>query len=131
MHVRWRIWVPVVAILLVAGAGWLVLTTYERAMVGPRHEFALADRPPFLTEELAVAKAREALARDVPEPGAWTLAPDGRTTAPDGRRDDFMARNGINPNQGMVVFRGPGGQSRGVSVELLSDRVVCQSGRGK
>lgn len=131
MRVRWRIWVPVVAVLLVVGVGWLGLSTFERAMVGPRHEFALADRPAFLTEELAVAKAREAMALDVPDPAAWVLASDGRTTAPDGRRDEFMARDGINPNQGMVVFRGPGGQSRGVSVELVGGRVVCQSGRGK
>ena len=131
MRVRWRIWVPVVAVLLVVGVGWLGLSTFERAMVGPRHEFALADRPAFLTEELAVAKAREAMALDVPDPAAWVLASDGRTTAPDGRRDEFMARDGINPNQGMVVFRGPGGQSRGVLVELVGGRVVCQSGRGK
>ena len=131
MRVRWRIWVPVVAVLLVVGVGWLGLSTFERAMVGPRHEFALADRPAFLTEELAVANAREAMALDVPDPAAWVLASDGRTTAPDGRRDEFMARDGINPNQGMVVFRGPGGQSRGVLVELVGGRVVCQSGRGK
>ncbi|WP_261360944.1 hypothetical protein [Gemmata massiliana] len=42
-----------------------------------------------------------------------------------------MARNGSNPNQGMVVFRGPGGQWRGTSVELVGDRVMCQSSRGK
>lgn len=131
MRVRRRIWVPVVAALLVVGVVRLALSAFERAMVGPQHEFALSDRPPFLTEELAVAKAREAMARDVPDPAAWVLATDGRTTAPDGRRDEFMARNVINPNQGMVVFRGPGGQSRGVSVELVGDRVVCQSSRGK
>ncbi len=131
MHVRWRIWVPLVAILLVVGAGWLGLRSFARAMVGQRHEFALPDRPPFLTDELAVAKAWEALALDVPDPGAWQVHPDNRTVAPDGRRDEYLSRNGINPNHGMVIFRGPGGQSRGVSVELLGDRVVCQSSRGK
>src|SRR5262249_60961804 len=97
MRVRWRIWVPLIAILLVVGTGWLGLRTFERAMVGPRHEFALADRPPFLTEELALARAREALARDVPDPAAGVLAPDGRTIAPDRRRGDCLARPRIHP----------------------------------
>ena len=131
MRVRWRIWVPTLALVSIAGAGWAARAAFERAMAGPRYEFALADRPPFLTEELALAKAREALALDVPTSGAWVLAADGRTTAPDGRRDEFLSRNGINPNQGLVVFRGPGGQSRGVSVELVGDCVICQSSRGK
>jgi hypothetical protein len=131
MRVRWRIWVPVVAILLMTALGWLGLAMFDRALVGPRHEFDLVERPPFLTEQLAIAKAREALALDVPDPDAWVLAPDGRTTAPNGCRDEFLSRNGINPNQGSVVFRGPGSQSRCVSVELVGDRVVCQSARGK
>jgi hypothetical protein len=122
---------PVVAVVIVVGAGWLGLLAFERALVGPRHEFAPTDRPPFLTEELAVAKAREALALDVSDPDAWVLGADGRTTAPDGRRDEFLSRNGIDPNQGLVVFRGPGGQSRGVAVELVGDRVICQSSHGK
>lgn len=130
MRVRWRIWVPILALLFAVGAGWAALAAFERAMVGPRHEFSLTDRPPFLTEELAIAHARAALSRDVPDPTAWQANPDGRTMAPDGRRDEYLSRNGLNPNLGSVTFRGPDGQ-RCVSVELAGDCIVCQSSRGK
>jgi hypothetical protein len=131
MRVGWRIWVPVAAVLLFVGVGWLALVGFKQGMVGPRREFVLSDRPPFLTDELALTKARETLALDVPDPTAWRAHPDNRTAAPDGRRDEYLSRNGLNPNLGTVVFRGPGGQSRFVSVELVGDKVVCQSARGK
>jgi len=130
MHVRWRIWVPLVAVLLVVVAVWLGLSAFERALAGPRHEFALADRPAFLTEQVALAKAREALALDGLDPTEWQAHPDERTTAPDGSRDEYLSRNGLNPNQGSLAFRGPGGQ-RFLSVELAGDRIICESSWGK
>lgn len=127
MRLRKRVWLPVLAAVTVVGLGRLWLYAFERALVGPPHTFVLAEQPAFLTEELALAKAREALAREVSDAEAWAPVPDDRTAAPDGRRDEYLSRNGTNPNQGSFVFRGPGKRSRGMSVELVGDRVVCQS----
>ena len=131
MRPRWRTWMPFLAVLLAGGVFWLWADYSLRALVGPRHEFTVANPPAFLTEELALAKAREALALDVPDDDEWEVKPDGRSTAPDGRRDEYLSRNTINPNQGSVVFRKPGKPWRSVSVELIGDRVVCQSAQAK
>jgi hypothetical protein len=131
MHVRWRIWVPVFAALV--GVAWVVLSVaaFHRGLVGPPREFTLADRPLFLTEQLALVKARATLALDGLDPADWQAYPDDRTAAPDGRRDEYLSRDGLSPNLGSVMFRGPRGQIRFVSVELAGDRVICQSSRGK
>ena len=135
MRMRRRIRLVLLAVALPIGAVCLAVYAYafalQRVLVGPEHEFTLPDRPAFLTEELAIAYAREALARDVPDAAAWELHPDGRSTAPDGRRDVYLSRNTLNPNLGSVVFEGPTGRRRSVSVELRGDRMVCQGSWGK
>jgi len=102
-----------------------------RAGIGPNHTFRLAERPTFLTEELALAKAREALDLDGLGAADWTLNEERRTAAPNGRTDEFMVRNEHNPDRGVFRFqRGPR-DSRFVSVELHGDEVVCQTYQGK
>src|SRR5262245_35867586 len=121
MGARQRVMLALLAIVAVVGAVAFAVDTLQRARIGPHHEFLIADPPPFLTESLAMTKAREALALDVADPEVWHVAPDGRTTAPDGRRDEFLSRNGLNPNHGSVRFNGPDAQVRFVSVELRGD----------
>ena len=59
------------------------------------------------------------------------MDPDGRTAAPDGRRDEFLGRNGINSNLGTFMFTASNAMVRFVSVELRSNAVLCQSSVGK
>jgi hypothetical protein len=131
MRVRRCIWLPVLVLLIACAVVLLAIAKFQRAMVGPPHEFALDDRPAFLYEQLALDKARETLALDGFDPAAWQAHPDGRTAAPDGRQDEYFSRNTINSNMGSVLFQGPGNRVRFVSVELAGDRVICQSSRGK
>jgi hypothetical protein len=130
MRVRRRSWLTAFAILVAVGAAWRV-TAFERSRIGPRHQFAVSEPSAFLTEALALAKAREVLALDGLDPSEWQAHPDDRTAAPDGRRDEYLSRNSLNPNRGSVQFRGPKDQVRFVSVELAGGQVVCQSSRGK
>jgi hypothetical protein len=130
MRLRRRTWLSLLAILLLVGAGRLGLSAFERAFVGPRHEFTLPDRPPFLAEDLALSKAREVLVLDGLDSAVWSARPDGRTAAPDGRTDEFLSRN-LNPNLGSVRFTDGSGRSRFVSIELDGDRLVCQGSWGK
>jgi hypothetical protein len=103
-----------------------------KARSGPVRCFELSESPPFLTEELALEKARETLRRDGLDTAHWMPRPDGRTKAPDGRTDQFMGRNSINGNRGVFLFSGgANGLERFVSVELHSNLVVCQSSIGK
>jgi len=118
-------------ILLAFGAIKLGLSRFESGFVGPRHEFTPSEHPTFLTESLALAMARKAMDLDGLDPNDWLPHPDDRTIAPDGRRDEYFSRNGLNPNQGSIDFRGPTGQSRYMSVELSGERIICQGAWGK
>jgi hypothetical protein len=101
-----------------------------QSRIGPQHVYELAEQPKFLTEELAIAKARETLTRDGLDIAAWQPVPDDRTKAPDGRTDEFLSRNTITPNHGSIMFTNGTG-TRFVSVELDGRRLVCQTSIGK
>lgn len=98
-----------------------------QSRVGPQHIFALSKPQQFLTEELALAKARDALGRDGYDVAVWQPSRDGRTIAPDGRTDEFMARNAVTPNRGVIMFTSTKASRRLVSVELDGIRVVCRT----
>ena len=121
--------VQVSIILAVAGlllVGIVLLPqAFDRALqtrfVGPEHVYQLPEQPPYLTEELAIAKGRETLARDGFDTNAWTLVPDRRSSAPDGRADLYFVRNTKNPNQGKFAVRDASGARRFVHVQLEGD----------
>jgi hypothetical protein len=107
--------------------------------VYPRHYYELSEQPKFLTEELAIAKARETLTLEgqVVGPDQYDLhpVPDGHTKAPDGRIDQFLSRNAIGPNEfspnrGSIMFTNPSA-TRYVSVELDGRILVCQTALDK
>jgi len=131
MRRRCRTWIAVVVLLLAVGFAGLVTYVYQLRFVGTTHEILLSEPPAFLTEEAALAAARETLTRDGLDPAVWSARPDGRSTAPDGRRDEFVSRNALNPNQGSVRFSDNAGRDRFVSVELLGDRLFCHGSWGK
>ncbi len=116
-----------VAALLAVGIV-VVPESFDRALkdrfVGPEHVFHLAEHPHHLTEELAIAKGRETLRRDGFDTNAWSLVPDNRSSAPDGRADLYFVRNTRNPNQGLFTVRDGSGSCRFVHVELKGDRVA-------
>jgi hypothetical protein len=102
-----------------------------QSRIGPEHIFELSERPAFLTEELALAKARETMTGDGLDLTIWQIQRDGRTFAPDGRVDEFAARNTINSNHVVFAFTNGSTSTRFVSVELAGSRVICQSSLGK
>lgn len=118
--------IAVAAALLVVGIA-LVPDAFDRALkshfVGPEHVYQLSDRPPDLTEELAIAKGRETLARDGFDTNAWTLVSDDRSYAPDGKADSYFVRNVENPNRGTFAVQDASGSRRFVTVELQDDRI--------
>ena len=110
----------------------------QAAMVGPAREYPLAGSPPgHLTEGLALEYARACLRLDGPrlagEAGAteWEALRDGRSSAPDGRRDEFLCRNSLDAGCGTLRFRAANGVNIFVEVRLLPGKVVCQCDRGK
>jgi len=117
-------------ILGVAAVPYLIHRSLQ-SRVGPEHVFELSNRPAFLTEELALAKARETLTRDGFDPTIWQPQRDSRTTDPNGRTDEFAARNTINSNRVVFAFTNGSISTRFVSVELAGSRVICQSALGK
>jgi hypothetical protein len=115
--------------------GWAaVYYAVQRAgdtRIGPAHIYELSEAPSFLTEELALTKAREVLNKAGIDLKVWHAQRDGRTSAPDGRVDEFAARNGNNFNRVVFAFTNGSGATRFVSVELNGKRVVCQASLGK
>lgn len=93
------------------------------------HVYELSATPKYLSEDVALAKAIETMAAEGYDMRSWAAALDGRTTSPDGRADRYLARNGINPNRGTIVFRrNMGGQyeERAVAIELSESHLSCR-----
>jgi hypothetical protein len=92
--------------------------------------FDLDVRPPFLTDDLALEMARRTLAIDGYDLSVWLPRADGRTKAPDGSPDLYLARNGVNPNSRGIAFvdrsREAYNRSRIVDIELKDDHVECR-----
>ena len=93
---------------------------------GREHVFSIASAPTFLTEELAVEKAREYLAKEGYDLEQWriTTTDRGRSKAPDGTLDRYLYRFNDHPTDGSVVFSN-GKKMRTVSVWLDGSRIVC------
>ena len=102
-----------------------------QSRISPQHVFELTESPPFLTEGLALAKARETLTKDGFDITVWQPQRDGRTLAPDGFPDEFAVRNSMNSNRVVLAFTNASASTRFVSVELAGRRVICQSSLGK
>jgi hypothetical protein len=130
-----RLRVRTIALALVAGAllfvGSLVLIerlmdrTFEKAK-GPRHIFELASRPDFLLEDVALDKASTALTRDGYVGETWHQVENRQTSAPDGRRDVYLARSFGNPNVGTLLFTNAQRKCLAVRVELKGQQLICQ-----
>jgi hypothetical protein len=121
-----------IASVLGACTGVILLPVFAVRMleskIGPVHSFPVAVRPRFLTDDLALSKAREALATDGYDLGAWSPHEDRRTKAPDGAADLYLARNQINTDAGYIMFVNPASRisSRIVEVELKADTAECR-----
>ncbi|MBE0702132.1 MAG: hypothetical protein IH582_03020 [Afipia sp.] len=98
---------------------------------GPGHVFAVSGRLLFLDEEVALDRARTALQLDGFTNEVWEPAKDGRTTAPDGRPDVYLARNTENPHRGMLMFTNQHGAQAFVVVEIDATSLTCQRVVGK
>lgn len=130
MKTRTIIFLGVGVLLLAVAAVPYLIHRSVQSRIGPQHIYELSEQPKFLTEELAMERARETLIRDGLDATAWQPVPDDRSKAPDGRTDQFLLRNTITPNHGSIMFRSSTG-TRFVSVELDGRRVVCQTSIGK
>jgi hypothetical protein len=121
--------------LIVVGLGGILLAI-NRAIdsrSGPVHHFPLPAGEAFLTDDRAAAIAREVMNRDGFQEVAWKLMTDDRTKAPDGRPDQFLTRNTINPNQGSVYFYSENSRTpqRFVNIELRDGEIAAQGTLGK
>ena len=124
-----------VGIPLAVISGFITLTRWfdqrvEDSRSGPLHTYQIRPVPQFLTDDLAVAKARQTLALDGYDVSVWQPSEDDRSKAPDGTPDVYLVRNTINPNRGFIEFldtnRTDRNPSRIVTVELKGEHVECQ-----
>jgi hypothetical protein len=122
--------IPLLVLLLLTAMtlGGCILSTGQRS--GPEYVFPLETTPPFLSEKLAVEKARATLAVEGYNVDQWkltNLGQAGRGKAPDGTRDRFLVR--YQDTYGRVSFAN-GKLTRTYDVSLQGSRVVCRLFRG-
>jgi len=129
MKARTIIFLVVGLLLLAIAAVPYLIHRSVQSRIGPQHVYDLSEQPQFLTEELAMERARDTLTRDGLD-ATWQPVPDDRSKAPDGRADQFLSRNTITPNHGSIMFTNGTG-TRFVSVELDGRRVLCQTSIGE
>lgn len=84
--------------------------------IGPLHVYELADRPSFLSEELAIAKAHEAMIRDGLDITSWQEVGGCRE---------------MTSNRVVFTYTNSSASTRFVHIELDSRRVTCQISVGK
>ena len=125
-------------VLVIVGVSCLILPFVTDCLVSRRwsheREFPLTTAPAFLTEDVAMASAWNAMKIEGYDVATWRPVVEDRTMAPDGSRDKFLLRNEGNPNGGIILFRQESsGQAkeRLVRVELRQSRVACEIGRPK
>jgi hypothetical protein len=112
--------------------------------VGPQHIFQLSEKPERLTQELALAKAREALKLDGEDPVSWNPIQDPESYlatrgyglasifAPrDGRTDEFLSLESKRPGCGIVIFVNNSESVRFVRLGISGSNVICQCSAGK
>lgn len=118
---------PVLMLLTAMTFSGCILSTAPRS--GPEYVFPLETMPPFLSEEMAVEKARATLAVEGYNVDQWKLTnldQSGRM-APDGTRDRYLIRH--QNTYGRVSFIN-GKHTRTYDVSLHGSRVVCRFFRG-
>lgn len=86
---------------------------------------AVSGSPSFLTEELAVEKAREALAHDGLTPDDWHPRRASNANPPDQVMDRFGDKSGL------LFFTNTVQQTRIVLVKLEGQRVFCRTSKAK
>jgi len=112
------------------GVVWLVGFTANRLLalkMGAVHTFTLPAPPRFLTDALALTKARQAMDVEGYDQ-QWKPTEAGKTSDVDGKPDKYLVRSGPGANAGTIQFtdsRHPK-NSRIVHVELTANRVECQ-----
>ncbi len=115
-----------VLLLLMSGC---ILTVAPRS--GPDHIFSVEPAPPFLTEELALSKARQTMNMESSAVNLWqpTRVDQPPSKAPDGTPDKYFVRWSFNPNEGTVSFVN-GRKYRRYIVGLHGNRVICRRSDG-
>ena len=121
--------------LAIIGVGSVLfrINLAANARLGPLHRFTASGGDTFLTEEHAIAIARDVMNRDGFPESAWRMMEDDRSKAPDGRPDRYVVRNDDNPNRGMIYFHCDSSPTpqRFVHVEFRGDQIEAQGELGK
>ena len=109
-------------VVILIGAGLLVAVVVPylvhrevETRIGPRHVYELSEQPGALSEELALAKARETLTRDGLDSASWR---------------EYTGTRQVSSNQVIFMFTNGPASTRFVHVDLDGNRVVCQTSVG-
>ncbi len=116
---------PATAFLLVGLLGACASSEIEKT-----HEFDVDHSSAILTEDLALASAKETLSKEGYDPTEWqpieakSPANPAGQLAPNGKPERYLKRLGTTQTVGRVAFR-KGTQVRQYDVELKGKKVIC------
>jgi hypothetical protein len=126
------LWLVGALALLCAAVVWALLTAdWSERRVSRGFSYQLSSTPPFLSEQLALAKAQEALSQVVRDSTVWTpigIRDRNASTAPDGTQDVCLIRHArTNANAGFILFDSTQHTDTvwAVDVQLQANRLWC------
>jgi hypothetical protein len=106
-----------------------------QARRGPVHRFPLKSGEAFLTDSYGTELARQAMILDGYSTAQWQPVEDRRSTAPDGQKDIYIARNLDDPLRGTITFQATDPHAperyRYVVLEMTKNEVSAQVDKGK
>jgi hypothetical protein len=121
------------AVLLIAAACALVGVVARRILstrMGAVHTYTLPAPPPFLSDALALTKARQAMESEGYSLKLWQPLERRQTKNTQGEIDQFLLRNPTNAASGSITFadsaQSTPGHQRVVEVDLEQNRVSCR-----
>ncbi len=121
-----RVWIAVPTVVFCWILVWMVISRHwTEQSFEQQFSFKVSGTAPFLSQQLALAKARQALSQVVRDPSALTpvlFQDQSRTTASGERRTLCLIREG--DNAGTLFFQS-NGKVWDVTVQLRGDAVQC------
>lgn len=104
--------------LLLAGAVAVPHLVHRevQSRIGPQHIYELSEQPGALSEQLALAKARETLTRDGLDTASW---------------QEYTGTRQVTSNRVIFMFTNGTASARFIHVDLEGSRVLCQTSIGK
>ena len=120
------------AVIVIAGACVLVAVVAQRILstrMGTVHNFPVTAPTPFLSDAVALARARQAMEAEGYSLKLWQPVQKRQANGSAGKSDQFLARDSVDSTSGSITFADSVQSSahiRVVHIELKQNQIECR-----